>query len=295
MILHTLFLSLLLVLPLRENSSSINGSVVDSRKQPINDALIILTPGSHPRITTNKDGAFSLDSLEPGEYTVTILGNGFAPWVLTYVRVDSGQKATLDVTLMPVIEDEFKIKYMEPRQEDLDKFKAALQSFGEPSLCDKTLLRDKYEGYRFLWLRTFHHPILIKLEKNLGKVTLIYKELDGNDYKYGSIAESKSIDIYKQLGKGMQPDVLVQRALDFLFEEAKAEIWEQPYEYEVTRRNGAERFALLDGASWTVEAIKDGKCHVVTRRSPKRDEPVRRFGETLINLSDKRFYYDEFY
>ena len=105
----------------------------------------------------------------------------------------------------------------------------------------------------------------------------------------------KSIDVYKQLGKGTQPDDLVENAVNFLFAENKAEIWKQPYEYEVTKRNGLERYTYLDGASWTVEAIEEGKCHVVTRHSPNRDEPVRRFGETLINLSDKRFYYDEFY
>jgi hypothetical protein len=295
MILRTLCLSLLLAWPLEENRAAINGSVVDSNKKPISGAEIIITPGSHPTITTNKDGTFSLDTLEPGKYTIIILSHGYTPWARRSVLIEEGQKATFDVTLSPAIEDGFKIKHIEPRQKDLDSFNPALKSFGEPCFCDRTLLKDRVEGYRFLWLRTFHRPVLIQLAKNLGKATLTYKELDGKGgYEYGSIAENKSIDVYKQLGKGEQPDDVVQRGVEFLFERTKNEIWGQPFEYEETiGMDGA--IVGLDGATWTVEAIKDGKCHVVTRWSPNGDDPVRRFAETLIDLSDKRFYYDEFY
>lgn len=129
-----------------------------------------------------------------------------------------------------------------------------------------------------------------------GDAVVIYKELDGKGgYEYGSIVGQKTLDLYTRLGMGEQPEELVQRGFDFLFERAKVEVWEQPFALGDTVDTDGSILIVPDGASWTIEAVKEGKCHVVTRHSPDLEDPVRQFAEILIELTGKRFYYDEFY
>ena len=51
----------------------------------------------------------------------------------------------------------------------------------------------------------------------------------------------------------------------------------------------------VDGATWTIEGRRGDECHVVTRWSPEPGEEFRMFAEFLMQLSGKRFYYDEVY
>ncbi|NLT68161.1 MAG: carboxypeptidase regulatory-like domain-containing protein [Acidobacteria bacterium] len=290
-------LYLLFTLSPGEATSTINGTVVDSNKKPVSGAEVFLLTGSQLKAITDANGTFSLENLEPGDYAVAIVGNGLAPWIRRGIRIESGQKATLEVMLSPGVEDRFKVKFMEPRQKDIDSFDPELESFNEPSFCSKILLERKTESYRFLWMRTFHHPVLIQLIKiGPGKVSLIYKELNGmGGYAHGRLIEQKTVDVYKELGGGEQPKDMVQSAVNFLFQDAIPKIWEQPYEFGQTMGIDGSILIGLDGATWTVEAIKDGRCHLATRWSPESNDPVRQFAETLINLSGKRFYHDEFY
>jgi hypothetical protein len=294
---YYLFLYFVLMPFPEKNATGINGIICDSSKKPISDAEIIIFPGTHPKIASDGSGMFSLAGLEPGEYTVVIFGKGFAPWARRGIRIESEQITTLDVTLSPGVEDRFTVKYMEPRTKDLDSFSPALKSFDEPPFCSEMILKQEYESYRFLWLRSFHHPVLIELiNRGPGNTTVTYRELNGKGgYSYGRLIEKKSIDVYKKFGKGEFPKDMVQEVVDNLFTEAKTDVWEQPYELGQTIGIDGTKLIGVDGATWTIEAVKNGKCHVVTRWSPQRDDPVRRFAEHLINLTDKRFYTDEFY
>lgn len=290
MIAQSLFsLFFILAAQIDTNASCINGSVVDSNKKPIKGAQVLILPGSHLAEKTKEDGTFSVDSLEPGEYTVVIIAKTYSPWAQYGVRVQEGQKATLDVILSTTANDRVLVKYNEPRQKDLDSYSPALKAFAEPGLCSEALLNEKYESYRFLWLRTFHHPVFIQLiNRAPGNATLIYKELDGSAYGYGSLVEHKTLDPFKALGKGELLENMVQEAFDLVIQRAKAGVWDQPYEVD-------DGTIELDGATWTIEAIKGGKCHVVKRWSPEQRDVFRWFADDLINLSGKRFYYDEFY
>ena len=292
-----LFLYFVLMLLPAENATGIDGTVIDSNKKPISYADVFVIPGTHLKITSNESGKFSLTGLEPGAYTVVIIGNGFAPWARRGIRIESGQIATLDVTLSPTVEDRFMVKYIEPREKDLDSFSPALKSFDEPPFCSEVMLKQDYESYRFLWMRSFHHPVLIQLiNRGPDNMAISYRELDGKGgYSHGRLIENKSYDVYKKLGKGKLPEEMVQGAVDVLFRDGRTDVWEQPYELGQTIGIDGTELIGMDGSTWTIEAVKNGKCHVVTRWSPKRDDPVRCFAETLISLSDKRFYYDEFY
>jgi hypothetical protein len=291
MIAQSLFsLFLFLAAQTNTNASCINGSVVDSNKKPIKGAQVLILPGSHPVEKTNEDGTFSVDLLEPGVYTVIIIAEKYSPWAQHRVRLQEGQKATLDVILSTAANDRVLVKYNEPRQKDLDSFTPALMAFAEPRLCSETLLKENYESYRFLWLRSFHHPVFIQLiNRKPGYANLIYKELNGKGgYEYGSLIEHKTLDPFKNLGKGELPKGMVQEAFNNVIQRANTGVWGQPYEVD-------DGTIGLDGATWTIEAIKDGKCHVVTRWSPEQRDVFRWFADDLINLSGKRFYYDEFY
>jgi hypothetical protein len=224
------------------------------------------------------------------------LRNGFTPLAKT-IFLQSGKEITLEVTLSANTEENFLAKIIKPSQKDLDSFHDALKSFDEPDFCSESILKQGYESYRFLWQRTFHHPVLIQLtRKSSNNATLIYKELDveKGEYKYGSLIEKKSVDVYKFMGRSDQPADLVQGAVKALFEEAKKQVWDQPFALVETFRPDGDISIITDGSAWTIEATKDEKCHLVIQETPDKD-PVRFFGETLINISGKRFYYDEFY
>lgn len=297
MIPRGIFLLLLLAVPAADKTAAINGTIVDQNNNPISGAEVIILPGYPLTTVTDEKGTFSLDPIESGKYTVIILKNSFTPWVGRSIRVESRQKATLDITLLPGVKNRFRAKYLEHRSEDLSRFNSALQSFGEPDFCSASILEQNQESYRFLWLRTFHHPVLIQLIKRGPQDAAVnYKELDGRGgYEYGSIVEQKTVDVYTRLEKGGQPKELIQATIDLFFESAKAQVWEQPFALGETIDTDGSILIVLDGARWTIEAVKNGKCHVVTRHDPDTGDPVRHFAETLIDLSGKRFYYDEFY
>jgi hypothetical protein len=286
----------ILTLSMGENTAVINGSVVDSNKKPVSGAEVYLVPGSGSGTKTDEKGTFSFTSLNPGTYKMIVMHGGFIPWAKG-IKIESGQIITVDVSLSAGAEQKAMAKIYEPRSEDLEKFNRDLKSLNEPSLCSQALIEEKQESYRFLWLRSFHDPVLIQLiNKGPGKAIAIYKEYGKwNENTYGSIKENKAVDALKKLrARGSTKD-MEQRAFDTILERAKKEVWEQPFKYKETIGIDGSVMIGLDGATWTIEAIKDGKCHVVTRWSPEQSDPVRQFAQTLMNLYGKRLYYDEVY
>jgi hypothetical protein len=286
----------LLTFSMREYTAVINGSVADSNKKPVAGAEVYLVPGSGSGTKTDGKGTFSFSSLNPGTYKIIVLHGGFIPWAKG-IKIESGQIITLDVSISAGAEQKVMAKIYEPRPEDLEKFNRDLKSLNEPSLCSQTLIEEKQESYRFLWLRSFHDPVLIQLiNKGPAKAKILYKEYEKWDgEKYGSIIENKTFDALKNLRTVDLPENVVQSALDVILRHAKEQVWEQPYAYLETIGLDGRIMVGLDGATWTIEAIKDGKCHIVNRWSPEISDPVRQFADTLIMLSGKRFYYDEVY
>ena len=113
--------------------------------------------------------------------------------------------------------------------------------------------------------------------------------MEGEDYsKFGSLSEAKEIDSNKKWSEGGTPVELHQDIIENISKEAQELFWEQPFKIDAG-------IIGLDGATWTIEGIKNGKCHVVTRWSPEKGTPIREFADTLIHLSGKRFYHDEVY
>ena len=139
-----------------------------------------------------------------------------------------------------------------------------LRALHEPVLYNYS--GDK-EIYRFTWLRTFHHPVSLRLENNNNKITLTVKVSNGaGGYDPGQIIIDTTIDI----------------TLDdwntFVGKADKVNFWNLQTE---VKEMG------LDGSEWILEGVTKNKYHFTTRWSPpySKNEGYRDCCDYLISLS----------
>jgi hypothetical protein len=123
-----------------------------------------------------------------------------------------------------------------------------LTAMDEPSLFELRSHKDSCV-YRFLWLRTFHNPITVRLIiDNDGSGHLISKVTSGaGGYKPGDIAETLEKPVSAVQVSSFEKAI---KGLGF---------WDLPTTIEVRG---------LDGASWIIEGVKDGEYHIVDRWCP---------------------------
>jgi hypothetical protein len=127
-----------------------------------------------------------------------------------------------------------------------DWYSKYLAAMLEPSLsCGERM--DGF-AYRFLWLRSFHHPICVRIEKNGASVTLNAVELDDT----GGHAPGK---IVKRVQRALSP----AEQEKFTTRLNRIGFWEL--------RTDQKRLGL-DGAQWILEGVENGRYHVVDRWSP---------------------------
>ena len=128
----------------------------------------------------------------------------------------------------------------------VDWYSSHLHAMREPLLFNK---KPDKEIYRFLWLRTFHNPVSIRIEKQNDKYTLTWKLCDGaGGYEPGqmTINETKTID---------------------------KETWDKFYSYleaaDFWNLNTIEVDILgTDGSQWILEGVNNERYHVVDRWTP---------------------------
>jgi hypothetical protein len=145
-------------------------------------------------------------------------------------------------------------------------YSGQLRALEEDPLLPKT--KDKNnEIYRFTCLRTFHNPFTIRIEVVKGNQgILIRKSTSGKGgYEPGSLKESQSTDLSKAAIKTLH-DLI-----------DKIGFWDLP----TTRTD----IMGLDGSQWIVEAVKDGKYHIVDRWSPDPGTDMRTLGECFLSLA----------
>lgn len=127
-----------------------------------------------------------------------------------------------------------------------DWYSKYLRAMQEPSLsCGP---RADGEAYRFLWLRSFHHPIAVRIEKVGSLATLSAVELDGT----GGHAPGTTVKRTRRDLSAAEESKLVAK-LD------QARFWEM--------RRDQDRFGS-DGAQWILEGVDNGQYQVVQRWSP---------------------------
>ena len=142
-----------------------------------------------------------------------------------------------------------------------------LRVMGEPRLFNEKS-HDATEVLRFLWLRTFHNPIAIRLELKNGKTTyrLRATQLSGQGgYDPGLIKAASIIDLGKQDShtiKELITDCVLGELIDI------------------------EKVRVKDGSSWVIELVRDGQYKVVQRQSPSTNSCVYQLGAKLLRLSE---------
>jgi len=121
--------------------------------------------------------------------------------------------------------------------------------------------------YRFTWLRSFHHPVVIRVEERSGRpAALIAKELTGKGgYDPGGI------------GRHLERQLTQEEAGRFGSTLARTGLLTLP-------TKDCDAGFGVDGAEWIVEAVDPSGYHLVVRWSPERG-PTREGGTMLMGLT----------
>jgi hypothetical protein len=144
-----------------------------------------------------------------------------------------------------------------------------LRAAGEPSLFEasRSPRPASVATYRFTWLRTFHHPVVIRVEVGRGRgARLIAKELSG----YGGYGPG---EVRRHRERKLSPDEA--RRLGSALARTRLLTW------PARDCNG---LLGVDGSQWIVEARDRTGYHLVDRWSPERG-PVREVGELMLGLT----------
>jgi hypothetical protein len=154
----------------------------------------------------------------------------------------------------------------DPQSSDLidNQYAKRLTSLNEPSL----LQLSNAGGFhlRFLWLRSFHAPVVISLQQAGDQYTLTVKQLRGKD---AIDSDDLAVDRTRYLTK----DELATFSQLF----GNVCFWNMP---SISAEPLSE-----DGAWWIVESVWEGRYHIVSRQSPE-DGPYRQICLYLLKLSN---------
>lgn len=158
-----------------------------------------------------------------------------------------------------------------------DWYSSELKVLEEPSLFEMAGNRAA-ETYRFLWLRTFDHPVAVRLEfRNDGSAVISAKVATGSSGypdKKAQLLENFSRPITRKQTQVFQ---MLLKKIDF---------WKLP---------SSDEHHGNDGADWIVEGVKQGTYHLVVRWSPK-EGGIRELGEMLaFGLADLKIPKDRVY
>jgi hypothetical protein len=120
--------------------------------------------------------------------------------------------------------------------------------------------------FRFIWLRSFHKPVVIRLEEADNKIQLTWKMASGaGGYETGELIVDKSKIISKSE---------FDKFTSLL---ATAKYWEMSPQQD---SNGS------DGAQWIIEGLQNGKYHFVDRWSSNTETDFQKCALYLLRLTD---------
>lgn len=161
----------------------------------------------------------------------------------------------------------------------VDEFRAQwygrfLDALKEPSLWERSKTTPD-QSYRFTWLRSFHHPVVIRIDVRPDGICEITAKvgLGAGGYDPGMLIRNET----RPLLKVQSTWFVNQIALKF---------WNAPREDDKRLGN--------DGAQWIIEGVKNGQYQVTDRWSPDAG-PIRELGLAMIGLADLRIPSDEIY
>ena len=137
----------------------------------------------------------------------------------------------------------------------------------EEYLCQPQPEEKVAESYRFLWVRSFHPTVLVRLSVDrLGKIVVVYKETTAPaGGHFLKTEETDLLETFAYIGW----ESFEEEFAELLRSTADESLWSQPFRVD-------EDFVHLDGADWVLEGLRADDCHVVYRWSPSEQEPMRR-------------------
>jgi len=151
-------------------------------------------------------------------------------------------------------------------------FSKMLYGLHEPLLYNRI---EKKDIYRFTWLRSFHHPVSIRIEKCDNKVFLYTKETSGaGGYSPGKIIVDEKTEISEDKWD------------TFITKLNKVQFWEQPAFKQETG---------VDGAEWIMEGTTEDDYHVMIRWSEPSSDNFKECCKYLLGLSGLKFPKSEIY
>ena len=251
--------------------SSLRVTVIDAQGAAVLDAEVHI--GDQPsRIGfPAPNGTFSFNDVAPGTYQVTAKHPGFRDKTLSGVVVTEGKTTEVEIKmeLGPPKAADFRIHQT---VQEARLYSKQLAELGQPVFCQDPT-PELTEWYRFLWVPTFDHPVFLRVDiASDGEGTLLTVVWSGQGgYDWG-----KSAKHVRKLTHEEQLELFATLA-DIGF-------WTLPSQVD-----GSPNVVILDGTDWTIEGIKDGKCHVVTRYS----SPLTRLfqAEFLASIAKVKPYY----
>jgi hypothetical protein len=159
-------------------------------------------------------------------------------------------------------------------------YEKELQALNETSIGD---LRSEgvTQSYRLLWLRTFHHPVVVRVDVLSNGTGLVrIKETSGQGgYEPGKLIKNEARKL------------TAQEAQWFVDRMQESGFWDLP-----SNDKQAENEIVLDAATWMVEGKKGDQYHLVKRDAPKCSDNVRNIGlMMLLDMAKLKLLYEEVY
>jgi hypothetical protein len=139
--------------------------------------------------------------------------------------------------------------YPKPEREKfiVEWYAGHLKAMGEPPLLSEP--DSPRQSYRFLWLRSFHHPVAVRVWASCAGYFINVKQTNGQGgYQPGTLITD-------------QTRPLTETEWDhFISLLDRSCYWQLPTKLDDMG---------FDGAQWILEGVRDGRYHVVDRWTPQ--------------------------
>jgi hypothetical protein len=171
-------------------------------------------------------------------------------WLLFISQINAQHKYYFPISLKGL--DTFRVQW----------YSRELRDMKEPVLFKS---RSKNEIYRFTWLRSFDHPIVISIEKSSSNYSLYWKE--GN---HDQVTPKLIVNKQQLINKAIWDNFIKKlKSINF---------WKQ--DTELTDLGGT------DGSQWVLEGKLPNQYHVVDRWTPGKSTPFYQCCDYLISLTN---------